>query len=123
MQGSLVNRMYESMTIGAPEPFVGMDATITYYTDRQAATVYDYDPKTRIVTVREDEVTRPFEAKPYSQDWICRPNPQGAVSHFRLGKSGRWGRVYRNASTGRWNKVENNGLILGVKDHYYDFQL
>ena len=122
MQGSLVNRMYESMTIGAPEPFVGMDATITSYTDRQAATVYNYYPDTRMVVVREDEVTRPFEAKPYSQDWICKPNPSAPPKYFRMSKSGRWDRVTVNPATGRWKKVECTGLILGVKDHYYDFQ-
>lgn len=121
MYGSLVNRTYEAMTIGAPEPFAGMDATITSYTDRQAATVFDWDPKARIVIVRCDRVTRPADAQPYTQDWVCKPNPNGTPWYFRQSKSGRWERVTLNPVTRRWNKVDAGGLILGVKDHYHDY--
>lgn len=123
MQGSFTNRTYEAMTNGAPIPAVGMDATVTFYTDRHAATVSAWDEKTKVIAVQEDTVAIRDGAAPYTQDWICTPNENGAIRLFRLNKKNRWDAVYRNSETGRLNKIDGwCGLILGFKDHHYDYE-
>lgn len=120
MIGSFQNRMYESMTIGAPEPVVGMGATITCYTDRHAATVKSWDGKILVVT--RDQVKRVDDnGMSESQTYEYTTNFDEVEYHHRRAKNGRWERVYFNNETKRWKKVGSGGLILGFRSEYYDF--
>jgi hypothetical protein len=116
----MINEMYEAMTINAPEPVVGMGATMTGYTDRQAGTVVAWDGK--IVSVQDDDVRR-TDANGMSdaQQYECTPNPNAPINHYRRDRDNRWVRVIRNPETGRWKSYRYGGLILGFRDHYHDF--
>jgi len=118
---SLINSMYNRMTIGAPEPTVGMGATITHWTDRDAATVVYWDGK--IVGVQEDRAERTDgNGMSDSQCYQYSPWLDGPIRYFRRDKHGAWRSVSRNDQTGRWALSGNtNGLILGRRDRYYDY--
>jgi hypothetical protein len=116
----MINAMYEAMTVNAPEPAVGMGATMTGYTDRHAGTVVSWDGK--IVSVQHDDVRRTDgNGMSDAQSYEFTPNPNAPVEHYRRDKADRWVRVVRNEETGRWNSKDYGGLILGFRDHYYDF--
>lgn len=121
---SLVNHLYSRSVIGQPEPEVGMGATVLCYTDRRAATVtgIQRSGKSMIVTVRQDDAKR-TDGNGMSEDqsYEFTANPEGAPSHFRREKDGKWAEVYRNSETGRWVKASGHGLLLGQRRHYYDF--
>jgi hypothetical protein len=121
MYGSLNNRMYEAMTIGAPEPAVGMPATITHYTDRDPATVVGWDGK--ILAVTEDDYKRvDSNGMSESQTYEYTSNFDAAPHYFRRGKDGRWQRVFKNPATGRWRQHGRGpGLIVGFREKYHDF--
>lgn len=123
MYGSIQNRLYESMTIGAPEPKAGMGATITGYTDRHAATVICWDANKEIITVQEDTAKRiDNNGMSESQKYEFSPNPDGTKWYFRRNKkTGRWNRIVFNEKTSRWNKHEYGGLTVGMRSEYYDF--
>lgn len=116
----MFNQMYESMTIGAPEPVVGMGATITHWTDRDAATVVAWDGK--IIQVQQDHAKRiDGNGMSDAQRYEYEPNPDGRVYAFRRNKSNRWVPVRFNEQTKRWNNAEGCGLIVGFRDRYYDY--
>jgi len=123
MHGSFQNRMYEAMTNGAPQPQAGMAATITGYTDRHAATVICWDSNKEIITVQQDTAKRVDDrSMSESQKYEFSPNPDGTKWYFRRNKkTNRWDRIVLNAETGRWNKHEYGGLILGMRNEYYDY--
>lgn len=120
---SLVNNIYGRMTKGAPDPKVGMGATILLWTDRNAATVIFVDEKMRIVTVQADKATRiDKNGMSEMQEYEYEQDLDGSLYTFRRNKVGGWDQVRLNEKTGRWNKVHGGvGLILGVRRHYYDF--
>ena len=115
------NDIYNRMTIGAPEPEVGMGATITHWTDRDAGTVIGWDGD--IIAIQEDEAKRTdgygmsdVQSYEYSAD------PNGRVWYFRRDKSNAWRFVTRNEKTGRWNIAKSGpGLVLGFRRKYYDY--
>jgi len=116
----MMNAIYESMTINAPEPVVGMGATMTGYTDRTAGTVVAWDGK--IVAVQNDTARRiDNNGMSESQEYEYSPNPEGAISHYRRDKNNRWVRVVRNPETGRWNVHPYGGLVLGFRREYFDY--
>jgi hypothetical protein len=120
MHGSLQNRLYEAMTVDAPEPFVGQAATITSYTDRHAATVKSWDGK--ILAVTHDQVKRVDDnGLSESQTYEYTTDFNGVECHYRRAKDGRWERVFFNNQTKRWKKTNSSGLILGFREEYFDF--
>ena len=120
MYGSLQNRLYEDMTIDAPEPAVGMPATLTHYTDRDPATVVGWDGKTLSVTI-DDYKRVDDNGMSESQQYEYTSNPDGPLYQFRRDKTGRWSRVFKNAQTGRWRMARGPGLIIGFRQKYHDF--
>ena len=118
---SLHNHIYNSMTIGAPEPQVGLGATITHWTDRDAGTVISWDGS--VIAVQEDEAKRTDNnGMSEAQDYEYSPNPSGRVWHFRRDKTNAWRFIVRNEKTGRWNIASSGpGLVLGFRRKYYDF--
>ena len=120
MNGSLMNRLYEGMIIDAPEPKAGMGATVTHYTDRDAATVVAWDGK--IVTVQYDHAERvDSNGMSDAQQYKYTPNPEGTKLYFRRDKHGRWVNVIRSRTTGRWISSRSCGLALGIRDAHFDY--
>lgn len=118
---NVVNNIYSRMTKNAPTPEVGMGATVLCWSDRQAATVISVEKN--IVTVQHDTATR-TDSNGMSEDqsYSYEPNPNGRVQYFRISKDGKFTEVSKNAETGRWNKQGSSaGLILGLRQKYYDF--
>jgi len=117
--GSAINAIYSRMTRGAPEPEIGMGATLLHWTDRTAATVIAWDPP--ILTVREDTATVVAgSAYDGSAVYAYTENTQGTEHSFRCDKNGAWAAVRRNPATGRWKKTSGPGLIVGFRREYRD---
>lgn len=118
--GSGINHIYSRMTKGAPEPEVGMGATLLRWTDRQAATIILVHD--RIVKVQHDTATRTDDlGMSDCQSYEYAPNPDGCVETFRRDGSGGYDPVRFNYQTKRWNKTGRGGLIVGKRDQYHDF--
>lgn len=116
----MLNQIYESMTINAPEPELGMAATITHWTDRDAATVVGILGK--VVKVQQDHAKRTdTNGMSDAQSYEYSRNPDGRVYFFRRDKHNRWVQVKFNELTGRWNNAAGPGLILGFRDEHYDY--
>ena len=117
---SVTNHLYSRMTRGAPEPEVGMGATILYWSDRKAATVTGWDGK--VIEVQYDNAKRvDSNGMSEAQEYEFTPNHGGGVLAFRRTKDGSWKQVVWNPATKRWNLVGSAGLIVGKRDHYHDF--
>ncbi|WP_306150695.1 hypothetical protein [Roseovarius sp. MMSF_3281] len=118
--GSGINHIYSRMTKGAPEPEVGMGATLLSWTDRKAATVIEVDGK--IVKVQHDTAIRTDDlGMTDCQSYRYERNPGGCIETFRRDGQGGYDPVHWNDQTKRWNKVGRGGLIVGKRDHYHDF--
>lgn len=118
--GSLANHLYSRMTKDAPEPEVGMGATILCWTDRKAATVVKIEKN--IIFVQIDKATRSDNnGMSDVQDYTYERDVEGPVYTFRKAKDGKWQEVTRNENTGRLNKIERYGLILGFRRQYHDY--
>ena len=108
--GNLINRVMDATK--QPTPEVGMGATETYYSDRQAGTIV------RIVSPKavewvEDKATRTdkngiSESQDYTYEFGTGP-----ATTFTLRKNGRWVRKGQGLRSG-------NGLIIGIRDQYED---
>lgn len=122
--GSGINHIYSRMTKGAPEPEVGMGATILQWSDRQAATVTAVWKRgqTEYVTVQED-IAKRVDKNGMSdcQTYEYSRNPNGCQFIFRRDGQGGYDPVRWNPETGRYNKCGRGGLIVGKRDHYHDF--
>ena len=118
---SLINDTYNRMTINAPEPVVGMGATLTSWTDRHPATVIQWDGK--IIAVQEDDYCRTDgNGMSEAQEYEYTPNSNRPVRYFRRDKTNAWLPIFKNQETGRWNTAKyGGGLILGFRDKYHDF--
>ena len=119
--GSLVNHLDSRAVIGAPEPVIGMGATLLGWTDRYPGTVIGWDGK--ILTVQKDNAVRTdSNGMSESQEYEYTPNPQGSVSRFKLDKNGMW-REVTTSTKGRTVFCEGggSGLMIGHREKYYDF--
>lgn len=122
---SLVNNLYSRMTIGAPDPEVGMAATILSWTDRHAATVksvteLDGKWKWQIEVVEDKALVIKGSTHDGSATFAFVPNPDGFADIYRMDrKTGAWVSGYISAETGKFRKL-TGGLILGRRDHYVD---
>lgn len=108
--GSLTNLL---MPNASQTPEVGSGATISYWTDRRAATVIEATD--RVVKVQEDKATRTDKnGMSDSQSYTYEPNPRGAVHTFTKRKNGRF---YEKGSA----MGEGAKLSLGFRDEHYDY--
>jgi len=124
---SLVNHLYSRMTVGAPIPEVGMGATKLLWTDRHAATVTKVtELKSKawayeISVVNDKALVIAGSIHDGSAVYTFEPNPSGYADMYRMDrKTGKWVRGYINGKTNRFIQFRNGGLIVGMRDHYYD---
>lgn len=115
---SVTNFAMSAVRVEVPE--VGMGATLLHWTDRTAATVTAWDGT--VVTVQEDNVQRvDTNGMSETQRYEYTPNPDGRLRFFKRNSRGQWKRCDRSES-GRWKFLGNGeGLLLGRREHYYDF--
>lgn len=89
---SLMNHLMSRSTNGAPEPEVGMGATILGWTDRHAATVISWDGK--ILRVQRDKATRiDTLGMTDAQGYEYERDPEGCVYDYKRDRSGKWREV------------------------------
>lgn len=117
MYGSLVNQIYGTAdtTDHANLVKVGDGATLLFYTDRQAATVVEVRDGGKTVVVQADKATRAdTNGMSDAQSYTFERDLNGTKRTFTLRKNGRYvakGQGYKNGQT----------VILGRRDHYYDY--
>jgi hypothetical protein len=123
---SLVNHLYSRMTVGAPDPVVGMAATTLSWTDRHAATVTAVaELKSKVwayeIRVVDDEVlVTKGSTHDGSATYAFAPGIYNHADTYRMDrKTGAWVHGYINQDTGKFKKGQG-GLILGRRDHYVD---
>jgi hypothetical protein len=118
--GSLVNHLYSRMTVGAPEPTVGMGVTMLSWTDRDAGTIVEVNNKKRYIAVTEDSKTRiDNNGISESQEYEYTTVMDGYRNYYRKDRKGQWRRCYFN-NNGRL-VFGTGGLIIGRRESYYDF--
>jgi len=121
--GSLVNYIQSRSVIGAPEPFVGMPATILFFSDREPATVIEIFElrKAKHVVLQADDYKRvDNNGLSESQEYVYTANPNGSKYTFRMARNGLWKNVFLNAE-GKYERCGETGLYLGKRERYYDF--
>lgn len=120
--GSLVNHLYSRMTVGAPEPEVGMGATLLSWTDRNAATVvavWKQGASDFIALTDDDAQLVDGSTMSERQVYEYTPRPDGYRTTFRRRPGRAWEAVLQN-DAGRWVKAESPGLLLGRRETYRD---
>lgn len=119
--GSLVNHLMSNCSVKDIIPGV-TGATTLSWTDRNACTVialfkrgkYDY------ITVQEDKATRTDNlGMSDSQSYEYSRDEYGTKSTFRITDKG-FVRVYIDHDSLRYKKT-NGGLMIGRRDHHYDY--
>ena len=122
--GSLVNYMYMSGT-NRTQPEVGMGATICGWSDRHPATIQSIETirgKTYIGITGDTAVRTDDNGFSESQEYDYTSNPNATQSYYRFDeKKQQWVGVIQNPTTGRWKLNGNRGLIIGLREKYYDF--
>lgn len=117
---SLVNHMYSRMTIGAPEPIVGMGVTMLLWTDRQAGTIVEVNAKKRYIAVTEDSTKRiDNNGISESQKYEYNAVMDGYRNYYRKDRKNQWRRCFYKEN-GRL-VFGSGGLIIGHRESYYDF--
>jgi len=120
--GSLMNHLYSRMTIGEPEPVVGMGATLLSWTDRNPATIVEVNTKKRYIVVQEDHAVRvDSNGMSEAQEYHFTPNPDANRRIYRKVKSGEWVEHQINPETGRLVQSRSAGLRIGERDKFYDY--
>lgn len=118
--GSLVNHIMTNSRSG--EPYVGMPATICYWTDRSPATVVEVNMKGRYIVVQDDDYKRvDGNGMSESQVYEYTQNPENYKRIYRKNKKGQWVQQVRNPETGRLNNAPSGNLYLGDREKYHDF--
>lgn len=105
--GSVINHLM-SGTNGAPEPVVGMGATILCWTDRHACTIVKVTPRT--IHVKRD-ISRRLDDNGMSeiQRYAYESDPLASTEIFRLTKNG-------------WRKSGGGpSLMVGTRREYHDY--
>lgn len=122
--GSLVNHLSANRSIKLDEIVVGeTGATHLSWTDRHAATVIDVfqSGKFTYIVTQEDHAKRVDDNGIAEwQEYEYSRNPEGNTYTWRVTDRGFKG-VQKNPETGRWVKYDTGGLMIGYRDHYYDF--
>lgn len=120
--GSLFNHIMANCSIKDIIPGE-TGATLLSWSDRHAATVVDVFTKGKFnyVTVQEDNAKRvDNNGMSDAQDYEYTANPDGAKRIFRITDKG-FVQVYVDNETGRFKKYGSGGLMIGRRDHFYDF--
>lgn len=120
--GSLINHLYSRIS---SDPVIGLGATILGWTDRHPGTVSEVFKKGayEYVGIRSDKYKR-IDDKGMSdaQDYEYSEDPDGTVTYFRRKIGGKWAATYFDKETNRWkNRQSGSGLVIGVRERYYDF--
>jgi hypothetical protein len=113
----VINNILAASTIGAPEPEVGMGATLLMWSDRLPYTIVGVERfksgacagQVKAVLAQRDDTQRvDRNGMSESQEYVFLPNPNRSVERFALRKSGRF---------------EGNGgtLAIGYRDKFFDF--
>ena len=107
--GNLMNRIMEDAKQATPE--VGMGATVTMHSDRQAGTIVGID-LFKSGPVQEDDAKRTDKnGMSESQDYEYTVNTNNPIRSFNRRKDGSFTEV----------GSKYTGLIVGTRDKYYDF--
>lgn len=118
--GSLVNHMYSRMTIGAPEPEVGMGVTMLGWTDRHAGTIVEVNNKKRYIAVTEDHAKRiDNNGISESQEYEYTPDFNGYRIYYRKDRKGEWRMCFYNEN--KRLVFGRGGLIVGHREKYHDY--
>jgi hypothetical protein len=112
--GSLQNLLLGS-AVTPREPVVGDAATIIRWTDRVAATVIAVSANGKTVQVQCDHARRIDDnGMSECQQYEYTRDPGGAIGVFTKRKTGGWVAQGATIKTG-------SGLLIGHRDHFYDF--
>lgn len=120
--GSVTNHLMSRMTLGQPEPKVGMGATVLAWTDRYAATIIDVKSiRGKVyITVQTDEATLTSgNILSEDQEYTYRRNEYGYIHHFLM-RNNKWQEMEFNANSGRWRMKSGYGLQIGYRQEYSD---
>jgi len=114
----MINKILAGATVGAPEPTVGMGATLLYLSDRYPATIIEVERtragEVKAVVVQEDEATALHTGGPTEQQrWEFAPNPDAVKRRFTRRKGDRFVEEGQSLKSGV-------GLQLGVRSKYID---
>lgn len=118
--GSMFNHLYARGK--APEPEVGMGATMLYWSDRRAATVVEVERfktgpragQVKAVVVQQDKATRTDNhGMSDAQTYEYERDPQGPTRRYRL--------VTRGKKAGTFQAQGGGGLLLGARAEYFDY--
>jgi hypothetical protein len=102
----MLNAYFRTNT--APE--VGMDATITYVTDRVPTTIVAVSASGKAVTVWDGKAVKGWGWSPEAEELFFDDSPEHRV--FTLRKNGRY--------VEKGQDQKGTGLLIGVKDEYRD---
>lgn len=117
---SLVTSILDQRHENSPRPSIGMGATILGWTDRYAGTVIEVSQDR--ITIQEDHSTRTDKNGDSSdQVYVYSKNDKGLLHHFGR-RGGSWVHVIHKESSGTWQRKEGGyDLLLGKRDHFFDF--
>lgn len=119
--GSVTNHIYSRMTLGQPDPVVGMGVTFLHWTDRSAGTIIEVFKIGNDLAIKaQGDNAERTDKNGFSEDqtYEYTPNPKGAVSVWRF-RNGAWEKVFLNPDSNRWKK-SGGGLIIGKREAYWD---
>lgn len=119
--GNALNHILSSQPKGRAEPTKGMGATLLGFSDRYAATIIAIDGD--IITVQEDRATRlDSNGASENQSYEYSADPDAPARHYQRKADGSWEQVTRLDHSGRWEPVTSGyGLLVGKRDHFFDF--
>ena len=95
-------------------PTVGMGVTVCYGSDRVAGTIVSVSKSGKKIEVQLDDAKR-FDKNGMSesQEYVYNCNILAPIHSYTKRKNGRW--IHEGDS------IKGIPVILGVRDHYYDF--
>ena len=111
--GSLMNHVMSSAQ--APDPQVGMGATVLCWTDRHAGTIIEVTANAFVVR-RDKAIRTDPHGMSDSQDYRYEADPNGSLYMFK--------RVARGKAKGAWRErgmKDGNGVLIGHRDAYHDY--
>lgn len=97
----------------AAEPCIGMGATICYWSDRHACTITNVLSPKKIEVIEDEAIRIDKNGMSEDQEYYYKP-AMGTPQIFVLRKNGRWVRKGESMKSGA-------GLVIGVRDSYYDY--
>ena len=113
----MINKILAASTVGAPQPEVGMGATVLMWSDRHACTIievthYKTGPlagQVKTVTAQRDQAVRiDNNGMSDAQSYVFLPDPNGSIGTFT-----------HKRKTGRYERAGWT-LAIGYRDEFYD---